>query len=161
MGAFEVVSLILMILSTVYSAASSVQNASRLKDAQKQAEQDYYRALQKGQTQSRVFKASSASAKTAEGNAKKYTGASEQLANEASAREKQSRPDAYSGYRPRSTKQRMQDFGNKRSAKAYEEEDPNLHLQLPLLNFVDFSNRDFLKTNFNVENLNTNYLGEV
>lgn len=161
MGVFEIVSLILTILSTVYSVASSAQAATKLKDAQKQAEQDYYRALQKGQTQSRVFKASSASAKTAEENSQKYTAASEQLADEASAREKQSRPDSYSGYKPRNTKQRMQDFGNKRAAKAYEEENANLHLQLPLLTFVDFSNRDFLKTNFNVENLNTNYLGEV
>ena len=153
MFGFDTVMLILGVASMIYSGVTYSQNASRAREAKKQAIQDYYHALQKGQTQSRVFKASQASAKTAKENSQKYTIASEQLQEEATAREKQTRPDAYTGHRPRTTQQRQKDFGNKYAAREKDlgdSEQVGLHIEVPLLSRNDYADRNFLKMNFNI-----------
>jgi len=162
MFGFDTAMIILWIASMIYSGVTYSQNASRAREAKKQAIQEYYQSLQKGQTQSRVFKASQASAKSARDNATKYTVASEQLQEEASAREQQTRPDAYKGHRPRTAGQRQKDFGNRYAAKQQQEDRPDgLHMEVPLLGQSDFAQRDFLQYNFDVEKFNTNYLKEV
>lgn len=162
MFGFDTVMYILWVASIIYSGVTYSQNASKARDAKKQAIQEYYRAVQKGQTESRVFKASQASAKTAKDNAQKYTIASEQLQEEATAREQQTRPDAYKGHRPRTTQQRQLDFGNRYAARGSKEDSAaKLHLEIPLLSQVDFADTSFTDRKFNVENFNTNYLGEA
>jgi len=165
MFGFDTAMLILWVASMIYSGVTYSQNASRAREAKKQAIQEYYQSLQKGQTQSRVFKASQASAKTARENASKYTVASEQLQEEASAREYQTRKDAYEGYKPKTTAERMKSFGNKyaakEQAKGEEEKEDMLHMQLPILSRQDFTKMDFLSYNFDVENFNNNFAKEA
>lgn len=139
------------IMMITYAAASSSQARSAQRSAQDAAMQDYYRQVQKGQTDSRVFKASQASARDARMNAIKYTGASEQLANEATAREKASREQPGQGYRPRSTAQRLKDFGNEYGRFI------DVDLETPVL----LATEDMMKYNFDVQNFNINYLEEA
>lgn len=166
MFGFDTVMYILWAISLIYSGVTYSMNASKAREAKKQAIQQYYQALQKGKTESTVFKASQASAKTSKENAQKYSIISEQLQEEATAREQQTRPDAYTGHRPRTTKQRQKDFGNKYAAREEKKEDfigsgVELHLAVPLLSRNDFAETSFTKINFDVEKFNTNYLGEA
>lgn len=168
MFGFDTVMYILWIASMIYGGVSYAQNAAKAREAKARAIKEYYQALQKGKTQSTVFKAAQASAKTAKENATKYTVASEQLQEEASAREQQTRPDAYTGHRPKTTSQRLKDYGNKYAAKDAQAEDGKteedllmIHLRMPLLSKQDFTKVNFMQYNFNVENFNNNLAKEA
>jgi len=146
------------IMIAAAAAASAAQQASAARSARDAAIKDYYRQLQKGKTESTVFKASKASSRYARINAVKYSSASEQLVAEANAREKFSREKPQS--QNRSTEKRLKDFGNQRASFDPDKSDAegkSIHLLLT----EDFTQVDHTQLNFNVENLNTNFFGEV
>lgn len=148
-----------MIASTVYSVASSFQRKSELASKRQAAIQDYYRQLQRGQTQSRVFTASQRSVKDVRAMADRYTSISQQLVEEASAREKFSRSEG----KYRDVLARQRSFGNKYSAnREIFQPTPDDKPETILLARSDFGQTpDVFQTKFNIEIFNYNFIEEA
>lgn len=151
------------IMMITYSAASYAQQKSAAASARQQALQGYYNELAQGKTKSQAFASSKASSRSIKMQAIKYSNISEQLVGEAAAREKYSRSKDYN----RSEPARLKAFGNKYAAKTKTLKTSGYTLK-DLLSGGSFEEGatfvqkpDFLKSNFAVENFNTNYFEEV
>lgn len=155
---------IIAILSTVYNVMSTAQKKSQAADARRSAIQDYYRQLQKGQTESRVFKSSQASTRDMRLQARRFTQASEQLVEEAAAREKFSQTQRSKEAQYRDLKARQIMFDNKYSTKRSlfmpsPEGGKETDVLLAQENFGELTG--IFSTQIDVEIFNNNYFGEA
>lgn len=140
------------IMSLTYSIAMAARQASQAKQAQADAVKNYYAELQKGKVQTKAFESSKGSFKDVRMQAQKYSLISVQMQKEAAARESFRGTRQDPGFKPRTDKQRLQDFNLSYSAKSISMETEDKVLEMQDL---------FKPYNFGVENFNINYFGEA
>ena len=136
------------IMMTTYGVVTAAQQKSKAASERSSALKSYYNQLAKGKTQSQAFASSKGSFKDVRMQASKYSGISEQLIQEAQAREKvRGSRQSWAGYKPRTSQQMMQDFGLVYAGKSIDMGTEEIEL----------SKQDLFKPyNFGVENFNNN-----
>lgn len=136
------------IMMITYGVASAAQQKSKAASERASALKSYYDQLAKGKTQSQAFASSRGSFRDVRMQASKYSGISEQLIQEAQAREKvRGSRQSWAGYKPRTSQQMMQDFGLVYASKTIDMG----------IEEIELSKQDLFKPyNFGVENFNNN-----
>ena len=153
---------VLVIASTVASVSMRAAQANDMRNKRAQATQDYYNKLQQHNQKQAAFSSSQKSSKDVRLNAQKYSLISDQLVEDATRREGQSKQNIE---RNRPLRKLLADVGNKYASSTVSFVKPEDVLLIAKGDFNEtpgfLKQPDFTKFKFNVEKFNTNFLGEV